>query len=73
MIFVYWYLKDNNLMDSIHILQQVHDQLTTVTVTEELAKWWAPQLDKLMCDAAKVVIHTGILKADTQISPFWTK
>lgn len=72
MCYIYDYIHSNNLQDEVHLLLNVHDQLTTACV-EEKAEWWKIQMDKLMCDAARVVIPTGILKADTNISDFWTK
>jgi hypothetical protein len=50
----------------------VHDQLTTAC-TEDIAEWWKVEFDKLMCEAAKIVIPSGLLKAETNISDVWTK
>lgn len=68
----YKYIRDNNLQSKIHILLNVHDQLTTAC-TEDIAEWWKVEFDKLMCEAAKIVIPSGLLKADTNISDVWTK
>lgn len=72
MVVIYEYIHTHNLQDEIHLLLNVHDQLTTACVPEK-AEWWKDELDRLMCEAAKVVIPTGLLKADTNISDFWTK
>jgi len=66
------YIRENNLRDLVKFQAQVHDQITT-KCPEWYAPTWKPIFDQLMRDAAKVVIPTGILKADTQISPVWTK
>jgi len=68
----YKFVRDNNLQDRIHILLNVHDQLTTACVAE-LAPWWKVEFDKLMVQAGKVIVTSGILKADTNISDVWTK
>ena len=68
----YKYIRDNNLQSKIHLLLNVHDQLTT-TCTEDIAEWWKVEFDNLMCEAAKVIIPSGLLKADTNISDVWTK
>jgi len=70
---IYKYIRDNNLRDKIKMVAMVYDQITTVCETKELAEWWSPIMDSLMCEGAKKVVTSGILKADTQISPFWTK
>ena len=68
----YKYIRDNNLQNKIHLLLNVHDQLTTAC-TEDIAEWWKVEFDNLMCEAAKVIIPSGLLKADTNISDVWTK
>lgn len=69
---VYKFIRDNNLQDKIHILLNVHDQLTTAC-TSDLTDWWVKELDRLMCEAGKVVIPSGMLKAETTRSKVWTK
>lgn len=66
------YIKDNNLRDLVKFQAQVHDQITTIAV-ESFAPQWRIIFDNLMKEAAMLVIPTGILKADTQITPVWTK
>jgi len=66
------YINDNNLRGKVKLVMQVHDQLTTM-VKADYAEEWAPTLTALMEEAAKVIIPTGLLKADTQITNFWQK
>jgi DNA polymerase I-like protein with 3'-5' exonuclease and polymerase domains len=66
------YIRENNLRDIVKFQMQVHDQITTKCVNSFVDEW-KPILDRLMRDAAKLVIPTGILVADTQSSPVWTK
>ena len=70
---IYKYIRDNNLVDKVNMVAMVYDQITTVCETKELAEWWAPIMDSLMCEGALKVVTSGILKADTQISAVWTK
>lgn len=72
MILVYNFIYDNNLGDKIKLRAQVHDQITT-TCPRSMAEWWKEKLNDLMIEAGKLVIPTGILKADTQITECWTK
>lgn len=66
------YIRENKLRDLVKFQAQVHDQITT-KCPDWYAPTWKPIFDQLMVDAGKLVIPTGILKADTQISPVWTK
>lgn len=68
----YKHIRDNNLVDKVHLLLNVHDQLTT-EAESSIAKDWAITFDKLMVGAADVIITSKILKADTTVSPVWTK
>ncbi len=72
LVTIYNYIRDEGLTERIYLVAQVHDQVTTIC-DDELKDWWRDKMDELMCEAAKVVIPTGILKADTQVSSFWTK
>ena len=72
MVLVRRWIYENGYQDKIRIVMQVHDQLTTIC-TKELSEMWKAQFDLLMQEAAKAIIPSGILKADTQITPFWTK
>lgn len=72
MVLVRAWIYDNGYQDRIKIVAQVHDQLTT-TCKREVAEMWKVQMTVLMEEAARVVIPSGILKADTNISATWTK
>jgi DNA polymerase I-like protein with 3'-5' exonuclease and polymerase domains len=72
MVLVREYVRDNNLWDKIKLCAQVHDQITTV-VKKDTSHGWAPVFDELMCQAGRIVVPTGILRADTNITPTWTK
>lgn len=72
MVYVRRYIVENNMQDKIRIVAQVHDQLTTIC-RKDVQESWKSTFDQLMQDAAKVIIPSGILKADTQITPYWTK
>lgn len=69
---VYKWIRDNDRVNDVHMVACVHDQLTTVCVDDFVDEWMGI-LDALMCEGAKKVVTSGILKADTQVSPFWTK
>ena len=72
MVLIRDYIWEHDLQDYIKIVAQVHDQLTTICHKDH-AEWWKDKMDELMREAAKLIIPTGILKADTNISPCWTK
>lgn len=71
-VFIRWWIRENNLSHKIKQAIQVHDQNTT-RCTEDIAPMWKDKLDELMREAAKVFIPTGLLGAETTISPVWTK
>jgi DNA polymerase I len=66
------YINDHNLRDKVHINMQVHDQITT-ECHPDFAEEWMPIFTGLMEKAAKLIIPSGILKAESAISPTWTK
>jgi DNA polymerase I-like protein with 3'-5' exonuclease and polymerase domains len=72
MVLVRRWIYTNGYKDSIKLVAQVHDQLTTIC-KQNLSEMWKVKFDELMQEAAKVFIPSGILKADTQISNCWTK
>lgn len=72
MILVRDYIRDNDLRKLVKLKCQVHDQLDTNSV-KEFSETWKGILDDLMCEAAKVIIPSGILHADTNITEVWTK
>jgi DNA polymerase I-like protein with 3'-5' exonuclease and polymerase domains len=73
LVLMYNWIRQNELQDKIYIVAQIHDQLTSIC-HESVVDIWKPKMDELMCEAAKVVIPTGILVADTQVTgQIWTK
>jgi len=72
MVLIRNYIYEHDLQDLIKMVAQVHDQLTTICHKDH-AEWWKEKMDELMCEAARLIIPTGILKADTNITPCWTK
>lgn len=78
MVMAYEYVKENNLFDYVKFVMQVHDQLTTLArnINIDGIEWkeaWKEKLTELMEDAAKVIIPSGLLKAETNISNTWQK
>lgn len=69
---VYNYIHNNQLEDRVRMVMQVHDQLDTIC-REDYSEEWKLKLTELMEAAAKVIIPTGILKAETQITIRWSK
>lgn len=51
---------------------QVHDQIDTIC-HKDYAEVWQKQMTILMEDAAKVVIPSGLLTSETNISDKWEK
>jgi DNA polymerase-1 len=66
------YTKEHNLWNKIKLNMQVHDQITCSAIAD-YASEWKDIMDRLMCKAADIIVTTGILKADTNISSCWTK
>lgn len=66
------YINDNNLRRKVRIVMQVHDQCDTIAKLD-FAEEWKGILTELMESAAKVIIPSGLLKADTQITARWSK
>lgn len=69
---VMWELDKGGLYDDVKLVLQVHDQLDTVC-RDEVAEIWKPRLTEIMEEAAKVVIPSGLLKAETTITDVWSK
>lgn len=66
------HITDNRLRAIVKLVMQVHDQVTT-TSKRHYAETWAPILTKLMEQAAKVIIPSGLLKAETNVTERWSK
>ena len=72
LILVRDYLNTNQLNDKVKLVMTVHDQVDTI-VHVDYALTWRIKLTNLMEEAAKFIIPTGILKADTEITLKWSK
>jgi len=68
---IYNYIHDNNLSHKVKMKMEVHDSIDTAVV-EEFAQEWSTIQARLMEDAAKVLIPSGILKTDTEITDRWS-
>lgn len=66
------YIEENNVEDKVCLLLTVHDQQLS-EAREDYAEEWAGIQTELMEKAAKYVIPSGVLKADTDILEHWTK
>jgi len=64
------YIKDNKL--PVLQLLAVHDAQDTAA-REDFAEEWSIKLTEIMEDAAKVILPSGLLKADTTIDDYWSK
>lgn len=69
---VMWELDEKCLHDTVKLVLQVHDQLDTVA-RDDYAETWKPRLTEIMEEAARLIIPNGLLKADTNITPVWSK
>jgi DNA polymerase I-like protein with 3'-5' exonuclease and polymerase domains len=68
---VYNYIHDNDLSSKVHLKMEVHDSLDTAA-KEEYAEEWSIIQSRLMEDAGRVLIPTGILKTDTTLTVRWS-
>ena len=66
------HIEENDLDDRVKLLLSVHDQQVT-EVRDDYADQWALTQTELMEKAAKYVIPSGVLKADSDIMDHWTK
>ena len=72
LILIRRYINKHNLRDKVKLVMQVHDQATTLA-KKEYAEEWKIILTGLMEQAAKVIIPSGLLKAETNITTRWEK
>lgn len=74
LVMLYWKLHDEveDLSDRVHLVCQVHDQNDT-HARDDYADTWSPVLEKTMEEATLFIIPNGLLRAETTISPVWTK
>lgn len=67
-----WELDEKNLHDKVKVVMQVHDQIDTI-VAKDFAQEWKVRLTEIMEEAALLIITNGLLKAETNITPVWSK
>jgi len=72
LVLIRWFLNDNSLNEQVKLVMQVHDQNTTIA-EETIAQWWSEQMTILMEQAAYMIIPTGLLKSETNITDRWSK
>ena len=66
------YINDNKLSDKVKLVMQVHDQIDTIC-HNSYVNTWRKEMTRIMEDAAKVVIPSGLLTSDTNVSTKWEK
>ena len=66
------HINNNNLRDRVKLVMQVHDQIDTICITK-FAEEWKKVMTTIMEDAAKVIITSGLLTSETNISEKWEK
>lgn len=71
LVYLHRYLRANPDYPA-KLVMTVHDQIDTIC-HKDVAEEWSAIVTKAMEDAAKLVIPSGLLKAETSISPVWTK
>lgn len=71
---LYWEIFDGPelLVDKVRLVMQVHDQVDSNS-KEDYAPVWAKRQTELMEEAAKFIIPSGLLKAETTITSRWEK
>jgi DNA polymerase I len=69
---MFQFIHEHNLGDKVKLVMQVHDQITT-RVVQEYAVAWSKAMHEIMLHAAKFSITNGLLGAETNITPVWTK
>lgn len=66
------WINENNMRDVIKIVMQVHDQIDSVC-HKSVAVYWSHKMTEIMEQAAKYIIPTGIMKAETDVTERWSK
>lgn len=69
---IFEYIHLNNLSDKVKLCLQVHDQVVT-RAEEAYSATWKPIMHDLMLQAGKFSIPSGLLGAETNITPVWSK
>lgn len=70
LFYIYKVIKENNY--PVKIVMTVHDQIDTIC-PEEFSQEWKEIMTEKMNLAAKVIIPSGLLKAETTITKKWSK
>jgi DNA polymerase I-like protein with 3'-5' exonuclease and polymerase domains len=58
--------------DKVKLVMTVHDQIDTVCI-KDCSIAWASKMTELMEKAAKEILPSGLLKAETNITKCWEK
>lgn len=66
------HINHNKLNDKVKLSMQVHDQIDTIC-HKDYAEVWQKDMTTIMEAAAKVVIPSGLLTSETNITEKWTK
>jgi DNA polymerase-1 len=72
MVYIRRYINDNNLREIVKMGMVIHDEILC-EVKINYADQWAFIHPALMEKAAKVIIPSGLLRAEPNQSPVWTK
>ena len=70
LVLIHEYIKRHKV--PVKVVMTVHDQIDTVCHTSYIGEW-KEQMKVLMEEAARVILPSGLLKADTNISNKWEK
>lgn len=70
LVLVHEYIKRHDV--PVKVVMTVHDQIDTVCHTSYIGEW-KEQMKVLMEDAARIILPSGLLKAETNISTKWEK
>ena len=70
LVYIHRYIIEHKV--PVKVVMTVHDQIDTICHTSYIDEWQI-QMKVLMEDAAKVILPSGLLKADTNISDKWEK
>tara|TARA_R100000406_G_scaffold25810_1_gene16555 strand:+ start:2173 stop:4056 length:1884 start_codon:yes stop_codon:yes gene_type:complete len=70
LVYIHEYIKEHKV--PVKVVMTVHDQIDTVCHTSYIDEW-KEQMKVLMEQAARVILPSGLLKADTNISDKWEK
>jgi len=70
LVLIHEYIKLHEI--PVKVVMTVHDQIDTICHTSYVSEW-KEQMKVLMEEAARVILPSGLLKADTNISEKWEK